>query len=214
MHISYLRTLKGIVAFVYYASLVAIVTGLFLVLYLYFGSIEQHKLVTSITVPIRLGEEVVYGDKGFVVTTKSSFQSSLSFIYFNRPFTEGSAGLYWKITCWYFIGALFITLMLHQVKQIMDSLGTVNVFSSANVVRIRILGGLLLLQPIMEPLRWLWVKDDVIALLKKHYVAYEQGGYGVLAFVSDSFFIGLLLFALAEVFRSGLYLKKEQELTI
>lgn len=214
MHVSYVKPLKVVVAFIYYASLCVIVAGLFAMVYLYFWPIGQYKLLTTITVPIRLGEEVVYGDKGFVVTAESSFRSSLRFIYFNKPFIEGNIGLYWKITCWYFIGALFITLMLHQVKQIMDSVGTMNVFSSANVVRIRILGGLLLLQPVMDPLRWLWIKDDVIALLKRHYVAYEQGGYGILAFVSDSFFIGLLLFGLAEVFRSGLYLKEEQELTV
>ncbi|WP_179830318.1 DUF2975 domain-containing protein [Spirosoma fluviale] len=180
--------------------------------YLYFWPIEQYKLFT--TVPVRLGEEVVYGDKGFVVTAKSSFQTSLSFIYFNRPFIEENAGLYWKITGWYFLGAMLITLMLHQVKQIMDSVGTVNVFSSANVFRIRLLGGLFLFDTVIDPLRWLWIKDDVIALLKKHYVAFEQGGYGLWGLLSASFFIGLLLFGLAEVFRSGLYLKEEQELTI
>ncbi|WP_461147340.1 DUF2975 domain-containing protein [Spirosoma pulveris] len=40
------------------------------------------------------------------------------------------------------------------------------------------------------------------------------GQLWVPALLSASFFIGLLLFGLAEVFRSGLYLKEEQELTI
>ncbi|GAB2532636.1 DUF2975 domain-containing protein [Spirosoma aerophilum] len=212
MYVSYVKLLKFVVAFIYYASLCLIVAGLITMIYIYFWPLEQYKLF--VTVPIRLGEEVVYGDKGFVVTTNSLYQSSLSFIYFNTPFIQDNAGLYWKTVSGYFLGVIIITMMLHQVKRIVDTISTANVFSRSNVLRIRRLGGLLLLDNLVDPLRWLWIKDDVITLLKKHYVAFELGSYGILAFLTTSFFIGFLLFGLAEVFRSGLYLKEEQELTV
>ncbi|MCX6215423.1 DUF2975 domain-containing protein [Spirosoma sp.] len=212
MHISYLRTLKGIVAFVYYASLVGMVGGALALIYAYFSPLEHLKFY--INVPIRLGEEAVYGDRGFVVTTYNSYSSWLNFDCFDRSMFDEDAGLYWKNVICIFLGVSIIVMMLRQVKLILDTVGTINVFSTANVARIRVLGILLLMNNFDEPLCWFLIKNDVVALLQKHHAAYTLGSYGLPTLLSSSFFIGFLLFGLAEVIRSGLYLKEEQELTV
>ncbi|ADB39000.1 DUF2975 domain-containing protein [Spirosoma linguale] len=212
MHTSYLRTLKRIVAFIYYASLFLIVGGALVLAYTYFGPLKH--LTFYINVPIRLGEEVVYGDRGFVFTTHSSYSSWLNFDCFDRSMFNEDAGLYWKNVICIFFDTSTIALMLRQVKLIMDTVGTIHVFSTANVARIRVLGILLIINNFDELLSWLLIKNDVIALLQKHHATYTLGSYGLPALLSSSFFIGFLLFGLAEVFRSGLYLKEEQELTV
>ncbi len=101
---------------------------------------------------------------------------------------------------------------LWQVKRIFDTLGTPDVFSLANVRRIRIIASPLIAGQLLPGLIWLFMQTDILALLDRHHIAYRVNHE---IKILSLFTTAVLLFRLAEVFRSGgVQLKQENELTI
>lgn len=98
-----------------------------------------------------------------------------------------------------------------QVKRIFDTLGTSDVFSKANVRRIRVIACLLITSQLLPGILWLFIQFDVIALLDMYKIRYRISQE---IKIGDMFITGVLLLGLAEVFRSGVQLKQEQDLTI
>ncbi len=98
-----------------------------------------------------------------------------------------------------------------QLKRVFDTLGTPDVFSNANVRRIRIIAVVLVGYQLAPGLCWVFIQSDILALLDKHHLPYTIN-YELN--VGTAFITGILILGLAEVFRSGFQLHQEQELTI
>lgn len=125
----------------------------------------------------------------------------------------------WKDWVRHFGPLLLLMLMLvaltltglWQVKRIFDTLGTPDVFSSANVRRIRVIACLMISCQLLPAIVWLFFQSDITALLDAHKIRYSNNlEFGI----SPLLITGVLLFGLAEVFRSGFQLRQEQDLTI
>ena len=163
--------------------------------------------VTLDNVPIKLIKEV-----NRQVALDNTSQAKISFHY---PDSARFRDDFNRYTSQFLLPTLVIfalmLLALWQIKRIFDTLGTPDVFSQANVRRIRVIACLLIIYQLLPSIVWLFIQSDIIALLDKHQIRYRIN-YDIKLF--DIFFTGVLLFGLAEVFRSGFQLKQEQDLTI
>lgn len=112
---------------------------------------------------------------------------------------------------------VYYLVMLFIVRKIVLSVRYETPFVDANVSRLRMLGIMLLL---IEPLTWLGktiMLRNLSAFVEVEFFkkSYDQLSLGVpFQFFSTWIITGVLVLILAEVFRSGIALKNESELTI
>lgn len=112
---------------------------------------------------------------------------------------------------------VYYLVMLFIVRKIVLSVRYETPFVDANVFRLRMLGIMLLL---IEPLTWLGktiMLRNLSAFVEVEFFkkSYDQLSLGVpFQFFSTWIITGVLVLILAEVFRSGIALKNESELTI
>jgi hypothetical protein len=119
------------------------------------------------------------------------------------------------------IGYIFI--IFYTLRKFVLSLKNKEAFTVHNVQRLRILGLLLLL---IEPLNWMgryfskkWISAHFIFDLPEESTAHGIGykvGYAIGAgdFVWNWILAGLLILVISEVFKQGLQLKQENDLTV
>lgn len=159
------------------------------------------------TVPVKTVQE-----QDRRITIEAASQAKISFYYPDsgkvRDRFVPFAKQLWLPTFLVFTILLF---GLWQVKLIFDTLGRPDVFGTANVRRIRVIACLFVIYQILPNIIWLFLQDDITDLLDTHHVKYSI--VHNIKFV-DTFITAVLLFGLAEVFRSGLQLKQDQDLTI
>ncbi len=119
---------------------------------------------------------------------------------------------------------LYTGLIIITLKRIVKSLQVKNPFSAKTIGHLRLVGILLLL---IEPFHWFgdWAKHYVIDEFFSHSIInstsplYTAGywvglNFGQGSFVSSWIAAGLIVLILVEVFKQGLQLKEEQDLTI
>jgi hypothetical protein len=117
----------------------------------------------------------------------------------------------------------YIFVIFYTLRKFVLSLKSREAFTILNVRRLRILGLLLLL---IAPLNWagryfsrLWMNDHFILQQTDHSAAHSIGykigfALGSGDFVWNWIFAGLLVLVIAEVFKHGLHLKQENDLTV
>lgn len=153
-----------------------------------------------------------FNESGLAGTISSSDYSVLTLKLNDFEGVRQNALLYGTMLLTLILLIGVILLLVYQLKQIVSTIGTLAVFSRTNVVRMRIIGGLLIALELIEPLMWLVIRPEVMDLLNRNHIRYAGKQMGVST--SGLVFAGLLIIGLAEVFRSGYQLKQEQELTI
>ena len=210
MNTSYFKFLKVVVAIAYYGLIAALVVVVAMLIFNYV--VPQETVRFTVNIPIQLTDNVSFKDADWIGKVSSASYSFLSINSLNPTAGRQHAGLYVLIALSIVASLGVVLFILRVLKRIVATLGTSDVFSMTNVVRIRLLGGLLIGIEFIKPLVWWLIRSDVLAILDRHHINYssEQIGFGV----STLTFAGLLLIGLAEVFRSGYQLKEESELTI
>ena len=210
MNASYLKFLKFVVAMAYYGSIAALIfVGIMLTLELVR---PINKFLISVEIPFSLAKSIAFDEPDWTIKLGPGTDSRLTFTSFTPAAVQNHASLYISVVLSILLGLVLTIFGIRQIKNLVDTLGTPSVFSQANVVRIRWLGGLLIVAQFIQPLVWLLVRNDVLTLLNRNGIKYsnESIGFGV----SGLTFAGLLILGLAEVFHSGYQLKQESELTI
>lgn len=118
-----------------------------------------------------------------------------------------------------FLQLLFVFVILWTLRSFVFSLKNKEAFSLLNIARLQRLGILLLL---IEPLYWCskyffrsWLTEHVNIKIKSLSMPYQFGySLGAREFIWNWFFAGLLVLTIAEVFKQGLKLKEEADLTV
>jgi hypothetical protein len=117
-------------------------------------------------------------------------------------------------------GYLFSIIFI--LRRFVHSLDKQNPFIIQNVKRLQVIGFLLLL---IEPLRWI-ARYFLTQLLDNYFIHtfhrgfVERFGYSIgfnlasVGYISSWITVGLIVLVIAEVFRQGLKMKEEQDLTI
>jgi hypothetical protein len=117
----------------------------------------------------------------------------------------------------------YVFLIFYTLRKFVLSLKSKEAFTIQNIRRLRILGLLLLL---IEPLSWavryfskMWMHEYFLLQTVDHSTAYGIGyklgfALGSGDFVWNWIFAGLLVLVIAEVFKHGLHLKQENDLTV
>lgn len=154
----------------------------------------------------------VVNETGRQVSFSNTAQTKISFSYPDPVRFREDLNQYTGQFMLPMISAFALVLIgLWQVKRIFDTLGTPAVFSRANVTRIRVIACLLIVYQLLPGIVWLFIQSDITALLDTYKIRYSINQD---TRMGDIFITGVLLFGLAEVFRSGLRLKQDQDLTI
>lgn len=210
MNTSYLRFLKVMAAIGYYGSIAA--TAALAVSLLLGIFTPTARFSISLAIPISLANSILFDESGWAVKLGGDTNTKLTLTTLNPNAVHEYVGLYMSIALSWLLLMLLAIFIARQLKQIVDTIGTPDVFSQGNVVRIRLLGGLLIGLELVKPVVWLLIRNDVLALLNHNHITYsnEQISFGL----SSWGVAGLLILGLAEVFRSGNQLKREHDLTI
>ncbi|WP_071505469.1 DUF2975 domain-containing protein [Arsenicibacter rosenii] len=136
---------------------------------------------------------------------------SLSFAYDDANAFRKDSWVYAAIYIPYAFQGLIFLYLLWCLKKVIDTIGTDSVFQHANVRRIRWIGVCLILSEVISKLPWWFIKPFIVGLLRQNNIGYSSpASYNVVG----NWLTGLLIIALAEVFRQGVELKQENELTI
>lgn len=126
------------------------------------------------------------------------------------------------------IHALFLMVLFDLLRRLFTNVGRGESFTPQNVRLVQIVGGALIVFAVISTLVKDWFAHVTFAFLMQHTevtvsqapVRLPQIGdahvhFGtVLPFGNAAFWSGLLVLALAEVFRQGLALKREHDLTV
>lgn len=118
-----------------------------------------------------------------------------------------------------FLQIAYVFLILLTLRSFVFSLKNSEAFTMQNVTRLQRLGIFLLL---IEPLSWIstyffrsWLAEHLEITFKNVSTAYQLGySLGAREFVWNWIFAGLLVLTIAEVFKQGLKLKEEADLTV
>ena len=210
MKTSYIKFLRVVVDIAFYLMIV----GAFMVMAMPVISAFYPKsaVQVSMPIPLQLKDNASFSGNGLAGTVSSSDYSELSIRLTDFEILHQNVLLYVTMLLTFTALASGLLLLVYQLRQLIRTIGTPAVFSSTNVVRIRIIGGLLIAAELVKPIMWLVIRPNVLALLNRSHIHYISEQVGVST--SGLVFAGLLIIGLAEVFRSGYQLKQEQELTI
>jgi len=126
------------------------------------------------------------------------------------------------------IYTLFLTILFDLLRRLFRNVGRGESFSRQSVYLVQIVGGSLIVYSLVSAFAESWFVHAMFAYLAQHAVVTVSGtslhlppphgmwiprGNGF-PFGSPIFFSGLLVLALSEVFRQGLALKNENDLTV
>ncbi len=207
MNTSYLKFLKVVVAIAYYGLAAILLLVVLALTFNYF--VPQSSMSVQLDVPIRLGDAISFSGNDWKGTLTNVTHSSLAVSLTGSEPDQKLIWLYAGIALGSIVGLSLVLAIVYQIKQIVGSLGTSDVFSMANVVHIRLLGILLIAIEFVKPLAWGLMRHEVVATLKENNIGLASEQFAIELPVA-----GLLILGLAEVFRSGYQLKQESELTI
>ena len=126
------------------------------------------------------------------------------------------------------IGAIFFVVLFDLLRRLFRNVGHGDSFTRQSVYLVQIIGVSLILYSVVSAFAEAWFFHALLAYLAEHAVLTISGnqlhlpapqgmtlwhGHGF-PFGSPLFFSGLLILALSEVFRQGLALKNEHDLTV
>jgi hypothetical protein len=124
------------------------------------------------------------------------------------------------------INAIFFAVLFELLRRLFRNVGRGESFTRQSVALVQILGGSLIVFSLISALVKAWFVRAVYAYLAQHAVVTLSGtslhlpalqgihhGHGF-PFDTSALFSGLLVLALSEVFRQGLALKNEHDLTV
>lgn len=122
------------------------------------------------------------------------------------------------------ISSIFLAVLFDLLRRLFRNVGHGKSFTSQSVTLVQLVSALLIVFSLISALVKNWLAQAIYAYLAKHAVVTISGtplhlpsnmaihsGYG---FASPMFFSGLLVLALSEVFRQGVALQNEQNLTV
>jgi hypothetical protein len=131
------------------------------------------------------------------------------------------------------VNMIFFVVLFDLLRRLFRNVGRGDSFTPQTIRLVQYLGGLLILFSLVSAFAEHWFSQAVIAYLAQHTVVTVSGtplhlpvpqatvhGFPVVPhlhgfpFGSSLFFSGLLVLALSEVFRQGLALKNENDLTV
>lgn len=210
MKTSYVKFLRIVVDIIFYLLIVAVF--MIMAVPVVSSFYPKSAVKVSMPIPVQLRNNASFNENGLTGTVSSSDYSELSIRLTDFGVVRQNALLYGAMLLSFIALAAGLLLLVYQLRQLVRTIGTPAVFSRTNVVRIRIIGGLLIAAELVKPVMWLVIRPDVLALLNRFHIRYTSEQVGVST--SGLVFAGLLILGLAEVFRSGYQLKQEQELTI
>lgn len=126
------------------------------------------------------------------------------------------------------IGAIFFVVLFDLLRRLFLNVGRGDSFTRQSVYLVQIIGGSLILYSLVSAFAEAWFFHALWAYLAEHAMLTISGNQlhlpapqgmrlwhgGSFPFGSPVFFSGLLVLALSEVFRQGLALKDEHDLTV
>ncbi len=124
------------------------------------------------------------------------------------------------------IYAVFVTALFDLLRRLFRNVGRGNSFTPQSVRLVQIVGAALIVFSLISAVGEIWFAHAMYAYLTEHTQITISGtsvhlppaehmpSLGRFPFGSSVFFSGLLVLALAEVFRQGLALKRESDLTV
>jgi len=126
------------------------------------------------------------------------------------------------------LNAAFYAMVFDLMRRMFRNVGRGESFTQNTVRLVQIIGLSLLVFSLVSATAEGWFQQALFAYLAQHAVisisgtaihlpapqGFSVGGGGPFPFGSPVFFTGLLVLALAEVFRQGLVLKRENDLTV
>ena len=136
---------------------------------------------------------------------------SISFAYDDPAAFDHVKWLYFATTLPLLLMGIALVWLLWNLKQVVDTIGTATVFSQQNVRRVRMIGLCIISVYFLEKIPWWFGQSYVSDLLNKESIAFSANHT---TSILNGWMLGLLIIALAEVFRQGVVLKQENELTI
>lgn len=126
------------------------------------------------------------------------------------------------------IGAIFLAVLFDLLRRLFRNVGRGDSFTRQSVYLVQIIGASLILYSLVSSFAEAWFFRAMLSYLAEHAVLTISGnqlhlpapqgialwrGHGF-PFGSPVFFSGLLVLALSEVFRQGVALKNEHDLTV
>lgn len=166
----------------------------------------------SINLPVSLDKVGADLPLGESVRLTSGPESSINISITNQAVLVDNLSLCLKLGFTTLLGTGLALLMLWHIKHIVGTISTPQVFSPENLLRIRKVAFLIIALGFLRPLSLLLIMNDVTALFDRYQVRYSQ--FYVNFDLFEGVLAGFFLLGLVEVFRSGLQLKQEQDLTI
>jgi len=126
------------------------------------------------------------------------------------------------------ISMVFLVVLFDLLRRLFRNVGRGESFTRQSVYLVQIVGGSLIVYSIASAFAERWFADVMLTYLAEHAVVTVSGTplhlpapggmamlhYNGFPFHSPVFFSGLLVLALSEVFRQGLALKNENDLTV
>ena len=150
-----------------------------------------------------------FGNKVLTNTANNIFITDLngSLLFFKQSiWLKLYSGLY-PALIW--TSVFFICfLLLKIIKTTIDG----NPFVMKNVIRLRIIGLLILLTPIVLNFIYSFYVDSLIKDIKMGNLTFSTKDFGPIEYIG--IFVGLIFAVLQEVFRVGIKIKEENELTV
>ena len=114
----------------------------------------------------------------------------------------------WLMGAQVMIAVAGLLLFLYQLRRLMFNATRGDYFTAANAWHIRCLGILLIAYPVVvKILVWFWTRIY-------HFPATGNTGFQLMLLPNNTLLAGLLLLVLSEVFRVGVQMREDQELTI
>ncbi|WP_080240548.1 DUF2975 domain-containing protein [Spirosoma rigui] len=166
----------------------------------------------SINLPVNLEGLTKEVPLGEALRLTNGPESSISIAITDRGVLMDHMGLCLKIGFVTLFGTGLALTMLWNIRQIMRTVSTPQVFSSENLWRVRKVAFLIIALGLLRPLMLLLIRSDVTALFETHQIRYSQ--FYLNPGLFEGVLIGFFMLGLVEVFRSGLQLRQEQDLTI
>lgn len=120
---------------------------------------------------------------------------------------------------YFFVMYIFIFLALIIINQLRKFLGTVekaNFFTKENIVRIRKIGWITILINVLDGLGTLVQSQFLtpVSIANMKVSLFWEGTFNIFQRNLHGIFMGLVILAIAEIFRIGARMKEDQELTV
>lgn len=209
----YLKLLKRATTFVLICFALAVGAIIYSEGRFIFGHDSAFLSVPYTTLQLAADRPASITEKNYVLNFDQDRHIAVNFAYGKLSAFRQDSWLLWAINGPLLLRLLIALSIVWQVKRVVETIGSERVFSQGNIGRIRWIGLAIILAKLLTLVPWWLTRSYLIGKLDQQGIQYSES-HPFLSNVFDSVFVGLLLIALGEVFRSGRQLKQEQELTI